>query len=166
MEEKKKESRFQKIARIAKLIFRPERELPDLAAEHLDDSHQSNLWKETVDGKPILFGPYDRENPKLDASYSYIQDNLAYWKYAMERDKFDALTKYLNQETSDDDCILFDHVFDEYENPISFEQAAHKGGIKSESVFANRSFRDEFPTLNNLTGKPIFYDEIDRFQPT
>ena len=96
MEEKKKESRFQKIARIAKLIFRPERELPDLAAEHLDDSHQSNLWKETVDGKPILFGPYDRENPKLDASYSYIQDNLAYWKYAMERDKFDALTKYLN----------------------------------------------------------------------
>ena len=58
-----------------------------------------------------MFGPYDRENPSKDASYSFIQDNLAYWESAFAEDNFEAMSKYLNKNTEDKDCILFEHLF-------------------------------------------------------
>ena len=87
-----------------------------------------NQWRQSLD-KPTLFGPYDRENPQNDATYGYMQDIIAYWIHAKETDNFEAMSKYLEQNTSEEACLLFDHIFTEYEFPISLEEATFRGGL-------------------------------------
>jgi len=94
----------------------------------------------------MLYGPYDPYSSNMDASYTYVQDNLAHWEHELRKDNERAIFKYLSMDTTDDNCLIFDQVFNEYEKPAFLDDIVIKGGLnKHQSYFSKHD--DEFKTL-------------------
>lgn len=93
-----------------------------------------------------MFGPYDPYNSKLDASYTYMQDNLAHWEYELRKENENAIFKYLSMDTSDDNCLLFEQVFKDYERPDLLEEVIKIGGLNKHQYYFSGN-DEEFKTL-------------------
>jgi hypothetical protein len=75
------------------------------------------------------------------------------------------MSKYLNQDTSDEACLLFEHIFTDYEYPISLTEATYLGGLTRSSAFHHNKIFDEFDTIVQLTQKSMLHGSVDRHLP-